>query len=1183
MFSRLSPLASRVRSSMIPLVVLTALASVAGAQTLTLPCGTTAPLEGTSTFPAPRISAAGPFHTLVLFIRFADDNRVLQPDPFSPTGLCGPDDWPADSLMPVQGSRFLHATTATPFDPLSLTQFFYEASSGQYTVYGDERGYVSTYPENHYFSGTGSSTDFNEALLIGEAMDTLRAQGVNFADYDADADGVLDHVFVSIRSFNDQIGHCVAWNGTACASGISGLYISTVDTLRFGILVDADLSGNLNVYQTVDPIGENVALFAHEMGHDIWRPGGGGGHLDPIIGNGIAAAGQPGSLADPDRLVGHGLMLSRGNSSGRINGQSVLVSAAERFHANAGASASPQWTTCTVPTSGQMYTMVDAETGDSCVRLPLGQVTSGPRQERYRNLFLSNVQRTSAFHQVLSQPVNRGSGPCNTCANNEWGLPTTGLMIELTTDASTTFNGYWSRDLVTADNRLSDFPADPLVCDVLVGVGLTNEQQYGGDFWRPDVDRQLTAWTRPNVYGYTFLSAVPTAARITGLHAIDDIRSGSGTNIEFYYHQNYNQLDVAYARENWWIGGEIANLAFKELRVQAGATLTVDSPSATTFSGNLVVEAGGTLDLKPGTRLQFAAGKGVIVHGTLLAAGATLNAVSPGAGWSGISVQSGGSAYLTAGTIVERVGTPTMYGSGAVRVFGGALIVDASRIENPAGLGSLFGVYASGPSSNVLIKNLSFVLDYPLGGLYAASSAFVQAWGSTVSSGGQGLQASSATIWSSDLTVTNNGAWGAISGNNGFISFSSPLSGQPTVTGQNTEMNANVTGDLYASNGTYTGGSSISYRRNSFTSAGTQASLNGESSAVLEANWWGQTTGPDLARVTVGSKSSFDYCPWVTAPAGPLTTERCIAAEDTRSASAPDGVASFGQGEEEEVDPLDPALTALDVADAADVFDEVTAVLDSLDATSPDSVLVLRSVPIVVAALRFESLPEGHALLDRLTATGAGVRTASGNYGSALAARTLALAAFGRSYEEGRAAAQALTADARTAPSGYGLLALAAIADDNTDAALTAMEAAEQALTPHHAPDDVEFVGSVRADLAAATGARGAGPAAPGSSQDMPAEVSVGQLATLSLARPNPTGGATVLTLSLAGPATLNAAVFDGLGRRVVVLATGTRPTGTHELRFEAGAWPSGVYVVRAVVSADGQTETLTRRVVVTR
>ncbi len=62
---------------------------------------------------------------------------------------------------------------------------------------------------------------------------------------------------------------------------------------------------------------------------------------------------------------------------------------------------------------------------------------------------------------------------------------------------------------------------------------------------------------------------------------------------------------------------------------------------------------------------------------------------------------------------------------------------------------------------------------------------------------------------------------------------------------------------------------------------------------------------------------------------------------------------------------------------------------------------------------------------------------------------------------------------------------------------------------------------------------------------------------------PNPTAGAGTVRYRLAAAGTATVAVFDLLGRRVAVLADGPHAAGAHAARLDAGALPSGLYVVR--------------------
>ena len=58
------------------------------------------------------------------------------------------------------------------------------------------------------------------------------------------------------------------------------------------------------------------------------------------------------------------------------------------------------------------------------------------------------------------------------------------------------------------------------------------------------------------------------------------------------------------------------------------------------------------------------------------------------------------------------------------------------------------------------------------------------------------------------------------------------------------------------------------------------------------------------------------------------------------------------------------------------------------------------------------------------------------------------------------------------------------------------------------------------------------------------------------------------------GPVTVS--VFDLLGREVARLVDGEMPAGRHQATLDAGALPSGVYVVRLVAGGEVRTQRVT-------
>lgn len=81
--------------------------------------------------------------------------------------------------------------------------------------------------------------------------------------------------------------------------------------------------------------------------------------------------------------------------------------------------------------------------------------------------------------------------------------------------------------------------------------------------------------------------------------------------------------------------------------------------------------------------------------------------------------------------------------------------------------------------------------------------------------------------------------------------------------------------------------------------------------------------------------------------------------------------------------------------------------------------------------------------------------------------------------------------------------------------------------------------------------------------------------------RPNPAGGRVEVVLSLAAAGAARVAIVDALGREVAVVVDGPVPAGETVRLVETGAWPPGVYVVRATLGGGAGAQTATARLVV--
>ena len=137
--------------------------------------------------------------------------------------------------------------------------------------------------------------------------------------------------------------------------------------------------------------------------------------------------------------------------------------------------------------------------------------------------------------------------------------------------------------------------------------------------------------------------------------------------------------------------------------------------------------------------------------------------------------------------------------------------------------------------------------------------------------------------------------------------------------------------------------------------------------------------------------------------------------------------------------------------------------------------------------------------------------------------------------------------------------ALTSLAAAHPEAEATARAGALVAAAFPHADVGGAFRSGRSAGLTTAGKAGVAGVTAAGSA---PESVAVGAV------RPNPTAGTAAVALSLPRVATVEAVVYDALGRRVAVLASGEQAPGVRDLVVPP--LPAGIYLVRVVVREVG-------------
>ncbi len=587
--------------------------------------------EGWPESPGIEIPLTGEFRALIVYVQFRDDTS-------SSDCARGHLEWPVGDPTPASAPHILSPTPAPPFPDSSLTAFYYEQSNQNFVLYGDTVSYVSQFDEADYYVGR---IDLDKQMLGREAFEELYDGGngrIDFGDYDANGDGYLDHVFFVVRQTQCMI--YVQSSGN-CVSGVSATYFSESTSTKYGVKVDSGLSGSWNSYGVIDPVRDQVILFAHEFGHDIWPEFRSGTvHLPPITGNRVPYIPPPGEDESYADIMSYQALMI-GSPLDHIVGNRSVISMAERnlqtLRLNT-PSTTDDWITCIDLMDGTTYQVRDSYTTSDCFRLELD---TGARVDE---IYISNVQRKQFYGEAHLPNVRVAMG-CNDCTPIDWGLETTGLLIErLQRNPTPSFQP--NRDILPSDNGLEDWGS----CEIKIDQGRRADELFGGDLWRAGIDKQLTPWTRPNIYGYTFESDVLAAGLYAsaGRPAIDNIRPTGvdSTKIKFTFRENFHLRPSIPIREDSWMGPVNNTLAFKEVRVMAGATLTIESGADLTFTGNLIADDGSAIVVQPGVTLRFAPGKQLVALGDVEIVGTTLTEATSGQGWGGIYMSVNGEVYM---------------------------------------------------------------------------------------------------------------------------------------------------------------------------------------------------------------------------------------------------------------------------------------------------------------------------------------------------------------------------------------------------------------------------------------------------------------------------------------------------------------------------------------------------------
>lgn len=531
---------------------------------LTLTVGRTALAAGNGA------SDSDTIKVLIVFVMFSDDNSPDDPTVYYRG-------WPLfedRSRLPLSAPHLLSSSPDPPFVDSTLSAYYYVQSGGRLILYGDvhPRTIVSSEPEAAYHAPSGGY-----GRLAQDVIRQLDRQGVDFADYDHDRDGVLDHLFIVLRGDSAKDSRRITWTGASCldarcANGppkgppVSEIHVD-------GVRIDWNLSGSIvfnRVAGNVSPQYWLVRMMAHEIGHDLWRRF--FVHVPAITDNDVPAESN---FRPATRTLGYVLMAGAGGGYDARGDETI--SAFERDLLG--------WIDCRVLAQTVSNVAVrDLYTTGDCVKLETGDV------RRPRSLYLSVRTRTGPFDRY------RRAG---TRGQYEMGLlRTEGLLI--------TIADRRRFDVIPADNSLHLSPENG---------------PYQGDMFGPGTMTQLTPWTRPNINGY---NRNPQRLQ-PHWHAIDAIRweEDRPDAMRFDYLEDFRLRPVV--REDSWITGETGPVAISGGLVVTGtSTLSIETDVTLTGvaevqgSATLRVAPDAVLTLDPQSAIIIRPGGRVIVDGTLI-------------------------------------------------------------------------------------------------------------------------------------------------------------------------------------------------------------------------------------------------------------------------------------------------------------------------------------------------------------------------------------------------------------------------------------------------------------------------------------------------------------------------------------------------------------------------------------
>jgi len=207
---------------------------------------------------APYVPTSGTFKTLVIFIKFNDDN-------FDSPPLT--DQWPSTlNTLPSWAIDIISPTVESDYEDPSLSGYFHTMSQGNYDLIGDVYPvlYIPLNNQSYYFQSSGRGIEY-----LTEEIFTELNQSIDYSQYDGDNDGYVDMIFLCFRNINPaQLDDSGYW-GICSLTGFSNSFPSGSYLSFDGVKIEAGAIGSGTIQRDIyDP--NYLSTIIHEFGHYLF-------------------------------------------------------------------------------------------------------------------------------------------------------------------------------------------------------------------------------------------------------------------------------------------------------------------------------------------------------------------------------------------------------------------------------------------------------------------------------------------------------------------------------------------------------------------------------------------------------------------------------------------------------------------------------------------------------------------------------------------------------------------------------------------------------------------------------------------------------------------------------------------------------------------------------------------------